>query len=140
MGGEGDPWSDSGRLGLRQVSHSKAWYSEKREPRKRGRRFKVDDCRIWMRLMFWAARDEGLAHHKPFFTWYVDFIKHFIRVYERTAPPYAEESAQWSASQENIAKYIKDGRVMKEVIIDFDTQRDPYNDPYYFFDNAFDKE
>jgi len=99
MGGEGEPWTDSGRLGLRQVSHSKAWYSEKREPSKRGRRFKLDDCQIWMRLMFWAARDEGMAQHKPFFNWYVDFIKHFIRVYERTAPPYAEESAAWSAKQ-----------------------------------------
>mmetsp|Transcript_6638 Transcript_6638/g.16206 ORF Transcript_6638/g.16206 Transcript_6638/m.16206 type:complete len:295 (+) Transcript_6638:394-1278(+) len=130
MGGEGKPWTDSGRFGLRSESHSKAWYSKKREPEKVGRRFKLDDCRIWMRLMFWAAREEGLAEHKPFFNWYQEFIGHFINVYERSAPPYTTESAEWSANEKNTKKYVADGREMRDVI-GFHVA--PQQDPYSFF-------
>lgn len=116
MGGEGAIWTDNRPPDSRQRSHSKAWHSRKRESSKKGRRFKLDDCRVWMRLMFWAARDEGLAEYPAFWEWYVDFIGHFIRVYERSAPPYTEESAEWSADPANIAKYEADGRLMKDVV------------------------
>eukprot|EP00164_Ancoracysta_twista_P001583 GFYU01002075.1.p1 GENE.GFYU01002075.1~~GFYU01002075.1.p1 ORF type:complete len:269 (+),score=65.33 GFYU01002075.1:361-1167(+) len=116
MGGEGTPWDDSGRHGMRQPSHHAAWNSVKREPEKRGQHFQLDDCRIWMRLMFWACRDVGLAENKAFMQWYTKFLGHFIAVYERTAPPYAEESREWSADPDNIKKYLDNGREMKDVI------------------------
>ena len=116
MGGEGLPWTESGRFGTRQEAHYKAWNAARRPRSVVGRRFKLDDCRIWMRLMFWAARDEGLDKHRPFWTWYVDFISHFIRVYERSAPPYARSAAAWSAKPENIEAYLKGGRLMRDVL------------------------
>eukprot|EP00192_Tetraselmis_astigmatica_P021273 CAMPEP_0117691500 /NCGR_PEP_ID=MMETSP0804-20121206/25756_1 /TAXON_ID=1074897 /ORGANISM="Tetraselmis astigmatica, Strain CCMP880" /LENGTH=268 /DNA_ID=CAMNT_0005504743 /DNA_START=137 /DNA_END=943 /DNA_ORIENTATION=+ len=115
MGGEGKPWTDSGRHGQRQPSHRAAWYSARRGPSVRGQRFKLDDCRMWMRLHFWAAREAGLDKHTPFFQWYKSFIAHFIAVYERRAPAYAEESAQWSANEENIKIYLQDN-TMHDVI------------------------
>lgn len=140
MGGEGNIWTDNRPPNSRSNSHRKAWHSRKRERSKVGRRFKLDDCRyaathmvlhdaihitsphtapwhrVWMRLMFWAGRDEGLADHKAFWTWYVQFISHFIRVYEYTAPPYAKESAEWSADPANIAAYEEAGYTMTDVI------------------------
>jgi truncated hemoglobin YjbI len=117
MGGEGDLWSKGlGRHGMRAPSHAKAWHNLKRKRRDRGIRFKQDDCRIWMRLMFWSAREVGLDKHKAFFRWYVGFIGHFITVYEASARHFAKESADWSAKPENIDKYIKDGKKMVDVI------------------------
>jgi len=116
MGGEGRPWYDSGRWGQRQPSHFKAWNSKKRDPEVRGAHFQLDDTRVWMRLHFWAAREVGLANHPAFFPWYTQFIGHFIRVYEREAPPYVLESAQWSADPENIATYVASGNKMNDVI------------------------
>jgi truncated hemoglobin YjbI len=116
MGGEGDAWTNSGRGGMRQESHAQAWMSVKRRPDQRGKRFKLDDCRVWMRIMFWAARDVGLHEHKAFWDWYVAFIAHFIAVYEMSAPPYAKESAEWSASEDNLQNYIRDGHKMNDVI------------------------
>ena len=49
MGGEGEPWAKSGRTGMRQPSHSRAWHSSARQTAARGRRFKLDDCVVWMR-------------------------------------------------------------------------------------------
>ena len=48
MGGEGTPWSDSGRSGLRQETHFKAWFSKKRDVKDRGTRFQlgIDFMRI----------------------------------------------------------------------------------------------
>ena len=115
MGGEGTPWTDSGRSGMRQPSHRAAWDSARRHPSVRGERFKLDDTRVWMRLHFWAAREAGLDKHAPFFKWYVSFIKHFIAVYERRAPAYAQESADWSANDENIKVYLRDN-TMHDVI------------------------
>ena len=54
-----------------QIAHFAAWNSPKREPNKRGHPFKLDDCRVWMRLMFWSARDTGLDRHTAFFSWLV---------------------------------------------------------------------
>lgn len=116
MGGEGEPWTASGRLGMRQPSHVAAWQSIKRDKKDIGTHFKLDDCRIWMRLMFWSAREVGLGKHEPFMKWYIGFIAHFVAIYEATAPDYAEESAEWSSNHENIAKYISDGHRMLDVI------------------------
>jgi hypothetical protein len=41
MGGEGEPWTDSGRFGLRQMSHVHAWQSPKREPKDKGVRDRI---------------------------------------------------------------------------------------------------
>lgn len=116
MGGEGRPWTDSGRLGMRQPSHHSAWYSDKRDPSVMGQHFKLDDCRIWMRLHFWAARECGLHEHAPFWEWYVEFIEHFIAVYERSAPRYAADDAAWSANPRNTELYEKDGYFMSDVV------------------------
>lgn len=116
MGGEGEPWTASERLGMRQPSHAEAWHCEKRDAKDIGTHFKLDDCRIWMRLMFWSAREVGLDKHEPFMKWYIGFIRHFVGVYERSAPAFAEESAKWSLDPENIAKYIADGHQMLDVI------------------------
>ena len=116
MGGEGEPWTDSGRLGMRQPSHSAAWHSNKRHPSRRGDHFKLDDCRIWMRLHFWAARECGLSEHVAFWDWYVQFIAHFVGVYERTAPRYAPVDAEWSEDPRNITAYEENGYLMKDVI------------------------
>jgi len=116
MGGEGNPWDDSGREGMRQATHAAAWMSPRRTPARRGRRFKLDDCRIWMRLMFWAGREVGLMSNPTFASWYTQFIGHFIRIYEATAPPYAAKDAAWSADPRNVALYLESGHVMKDVI------------------------
>jgi hypothetical protein len=116
MGGEGTPWSDSGRHGLRATTHGQAWRSEYRDPKDYGKRFKLDDCRIWMRLMFWSGREVGLHHYTAFWNWYVTFVKHFIAVYEYSAPPFTEEDAEWSADPHNIQKYVEDGYAMVDVI------------------------
>jgi len=116
MGGEGKPWSDSGRYGIRQETHARAWYSQKREPKKRGQRFKLDDSRIWMRLHFWAARQCGLSEHKVFWEWYQNFIEEFIGVYESQAVYYVSQDASWSASEKNIKTYIDNGYKMSDVI------------------------
>jgi len=116
MGGEGPIWSNTRPRNARSMAHARSWYSHKREKEKRGRRFKLDDCRIWMRLMFWSAREEGLAEHKPFWAWFVMFISHFICVYEYTAGEYGQESSEWSANASNVERYEKAGHVMNDVI------------------------
>ena len=35
-------------------------HSPKRDAAQFGQHFKLDDCRVWMRLPFWAAREAGL--------------------------------------------------------------------------------
>lgn len=42
MGGEGRPWTDSGRYGQRQRSHTRAFYSVKRAPKLRGESFQLE--------------------------------------------------------------------------------------------------
>ena len=72
-----------------------------------GEHFKLDDCRVWMRLHFWAAREVGLFDdHPAFMDYYVRFIGHFVSVYERLAPPFARESARWSADPANVEAYL----------------------------------
>ena len=61
--------------------------------------FKLDDCRVWMRLHFWACRDSGLFHNAEFENFYTRLIGHFVAVYERTAVLFARESAHWSLGE-----------------------------------------
>lgn len=112
----GNPiWSQLRGGEVRSASHIKAWSSEKREPSKMGRRFKVSDCRNWMRLNFWAGREIGLDQNKVFWDWYVQFIAHFMTVYERKAPPYSKIEESWSKDPENIKQYLENGRRMNDL-------------------------
>ncbi len=101
----------------RSSAHAAAWYSPKRPANEVGRHFKLDECRVWMRLHFWAMRQSGIVEKSPSFTdYYVRFIGHFVSVYERSATKFARESFRWSADPNNTEKYIKDGRKMKDVL------------------------
>lgn len=68
-----------------------------------------------MRLHFWAAREAGILE-TPFGSYYIRFLGHFVSVYERTAPSFARESAQWSADPSNIRAYFAAGRSMPDII------------------------
>jgi hypothetical protein len=49
----------------------------------------------------------GPAAKSPRFSdWFVRFIAHFVRVYEREAPRFARESLRWSEDPVNIAAYV----------------------------------
>ena len=101
----------------RSSSHFAAWHSPKRSDEKWGRHFKLDDCRVWMRLHFWSAREVGMFNSCPeFMDYYVRFIAHFVSVYERTAPQFARESARWSAKKENVDAYLANNRTMRDGI------------------------
>jgi len=135
MGGEGKPWTKErverskcpvhatlgdGREHIvhdRTSAHVAAWFSPKRSPEDMGERFKVHDARVWMRLMFWSARETEVFHTSPSFKyWYPQFIAHFMRVYEHAAPQYAQDSLQWSENEENTEMYISGGRHMGDVL------------------------
>eukprot|EP00736_Rhodelphis_marinus_P012185 Rmarinus@m.27507 len=132
MGGEGDVWTQERMTrphtpvtlagGIRHVvhdrtsAHAAAWHSPKREPHEVGERFKLDDCRVWMRLMFWSAREAGLFEASPKFAeWYPRFIGHFVRVYERTAQQFARDAFRWSADARNTQAYHAAGNRMRDV-------------------------
>ena len=101
----------------RSSAHAAAWYSPKRLAEDVGRHFQLDECRVWMRLHFWALRESGIIEQSPSFTdYYVRFIGHFVRVYESTAPNFARDSFRWSASPSNIETYIRNGRRMNDVL------------------------
>merc|ERR1712137_40477 len=109
--------------GHRHVVHDRssapvaAWYSPKRPKKEVGRHFKLDECRVWMRLHFWALRESGLMEKSPSFVdYYVRFIGHFVRVYESSAPTFARDSWRWSANKQNLIQYEKDGYEMKDVL------------------------
>lgn len=131
MGDHAEPWSAerarrpqiavpvSGGMHVvhdRSSAHVAAWYSTKRPPEHAGQHFKMDDSRVWMRLMFWAGRSTGLFEHGRFAEWYVRFIAHFVKVYEQGAPQFARESARWSESAENTRAYVAGGRFMADVV------------------------
>lgn len=117
FGDDTQPWSTIRHRNARSQAHHDAWYSSKRKPELQGRRFKLDDCRIWMRLFFWAVRDEGIFEESPQFAAFLGkFIQHFIAVYEATAPPYTQESIEWSADEANIQRYVENGCEMRDVI------------------------
>lgn len=132
MGGEGAPWSAERRdrpanevilsggiphvVHDRSSAHVAAWYSPKRPAEEVGEHFKLDDCRMWMRLHFWAARENGLFDRSPQVAdWYVRFIAHFVRVYEHSAPQFARDAARWSAVGENLEEYAAAGNVMNDI-------------------------
>ena len=98
----------------RSSAHVAAWYSPKRPSHEVGRHFKLDECRVWMRLHFWALREGGFP--KSFEDYYIRFIGHFVRVYEGSAPAFARDSWRWSANPQNIATYIQNGRQMTDVL------------------------
>jgi len=101
----------------RSSAHVAAWHSTKRPSNEVGRHFQLDECRVWMRLHFWALRESGLIEKSPAFAnYYVRFIAHFVRVYESTAPQFARDSLRWSASPENIQQYESNGRKMTDVL------------------------
>lgn len=131
--GAGTPWTEERRTReRRQVSighghmvdaphdrssaHFAAWHSPKRDDAVWGEHFKLDDCRLWMRLHFWAAREEGFLANKAFADYYVRFIGHFVSVYERTAPPFARESMRWSENPANVQLYLDAGRRMPDIM------------------------
>ena len=99
----------------RSSAHYAAWHSPKRDGGRFGEHFKLDDCRVWMRLHFWALRDAALDVRSPsFFNYYVKFIGHFVSVYERTATCFARSAARWSADPANIEAYYSRGRRMED--------------------------
>eukprot|EP00566_Odontella_aurita_P020170 CAMPEP_0113545988 /NCGR_PEP_ID=MMETSP0015_2-20120614/11563_1 /TAXON_ID=2838 /ORGANISM="Odontella" /LENGTH=290 /DNA_ID=CAMNT_0000446407 /DNA_START=187 /DNA_END=1056 /DNA_ORIENTATION=+ /assembly_acc=CAM_ASM_000160 len=101
----------------RTSAHVAAWHSPKRADKDVGRRFQLDECRVWMRLHFWAMREAGVLELSPSFAdYYVRFIGHFVRVYESTAPTFARESLRWSKKQENIDTYMKNECIMDDVL------------------------
>ena len=101
----------------RSSAHVAAWYSPKRPENEVGRHFQLDECRVWMRLHFWALRESGLMDKSPSFAdYYVRFIAHFIRVYESSAPAFARDSMRWSDNPKNIEAYIASDRVMLDVL------------------------
>lgn len=109
-----------------------------------GEHFKLHDCRRWVRLHFWACRraglfpateggdDEQAVARAPsesgldpkmqavFMDWYVRFIGHFVKVYERSAPPFVRADCRWSAKQENIDAYLAAGSVMSDITDKFE--------------------
>ena len=132
LGGEGNLWDADRRerpkqpvqvtggqvvVHDRSSAHVAAWHSVKRPAKDAGKHFKLDDCRVWMRLHFWAMRESGLLQKSPSFVdFYVRFLGHFVSVYEGSAPTFARDSFRWSASQENIDRYLSNGRKMTDVI------------------------
>jgi hypothetical protein len=101
----------------RSSAHASAWYSPKRPEEEVGRHFKLDECRVWMRLHFWAMRESGLVEKSPSFTdYYVRFIGHFVSVYERSATVFARESFRWSENPQKTKSYIENGRKMSGVL------------------------
>jgi len=104
----GEPLWSAEREGMRSISHAKAWHCPHRSERI-GLRFKVHDCRAWMRLNMLAARQVGLAENRNFMAFYIPFIGHFIAVYERKAPPFLREAISWSADQTRTEQYLRGG-------------------------------
>ena len=101
----------------RSSAHVAAWYSPKRPSQDVGRHFTLEECRVWMRLHFWAMRESGIMEKSPSFAnYYVRFIGHFVRVYEQAAPMFARDSFRWSADPANIQRYLENGQRMDDVM------------------------
>lgn len=126
----------------RSSAHAAAWHSPKRPAEDLGNHFQLDDCRVWLRLHFWGCRKAGvfpptnsrantttkteapplaLATQQRFQDWYMKFLSHFIRIYERTAQKFVPLEAAWSLSSENITRYekaLETGSAGMEEVID----------------------
>lgn len=96
--------------------HQESWYSKTRSPEKIGQPFKLDDCRVWVRLHFWAVHECGLGHHKAFMSWYARFLAYFVQIYEEKTKEYVAIDAYWALQPGNIEQYVKDGNKMLDVI------------------------
>lgn len=105
----------------RSSAHAAAWYSPKRAPRDVGEHFKLNDARVWLRLMFWSARDVGLLNNARFSDWYQRFLGHFVRIYESKAVQFIRDSARWSADPKNTQAYINAGNKMPQVHVSYQT-------------------
>ena len=60
MGGEGRPYTESGRKGQRTPTHTKAENDLKRDINLRGDPFVLSDVLRWMSLFFRSCRECGL--------------------------------------------------------------------------------
>ena len=102
----------------RSSAHFAAWNSPKRAPDVAGNHFQLHDARNWMRVNFWAVREVGLFDKSPTFeSWYIRFLAHFVRVYERAAPAFAKDSFRWSADEGNLAAYAAAGNRMPASVM-----------------------
>ena len=101
----------------RSEAHYAAWNSTKRRPDQLGRRFKLDDCRVWMRLFFWSSHELGIpSAHPQLFDYLVRWVGHFIRIYESTAQQFTRLESRWATSEANLAAYVDAGCFMKDVV------------------------
>jgi hypothetical protein len=135
MGSPGDPWTTDTRKNTtdrecpiqtasgrairvrdRMTAHYCAWNSVDRPRDKIGRRFKLDDCRVWMRLFFWAVRDAGFDETSSLFRYLQKFVCFFIAIYETTARPFALVESRWSADEARREAYERDGHFMGDVV------------------------
>ena len=126
----------------RSSAHFAGWHCIKRPKEDIGDHFMLDDCRVWMRLHFWACRSAGLfytedydrgndidgaltevngmasarrSNLKPlsketqikFEKWYTRFLGHFVRVYERQAPPFILSEVEWSTNIDRLRAYVE---------------------------------
>lgn len=108
MGDPSRPWSSERRPWVpdRQRAHGFAWHSHHRPAAQRGLRFKLHDCRAWMRLMGLAVQETGLGDVPAFYDWYVGFISHFVRVYEASAGVYAPADFEWATHPRKVEAYV----------------------------------
>lgn len=100
----------------RSSAHVAAWNSPKRPAHEVGRRFKLDECRVWMRLHLWAMREVVGERSPGFVDYYVRFLGHFVAKYETRATMFARDSYRWSADPKNVEDYLSRGRKMHDVI------------------------
>ena len=124
----------------RSSAHFAAWHSVKRSDDDAGDHFGLVDSRVWLRLHFWACRTVGAFKSSSadissfdndggieilqlsdevqarFQDWYTRFLGHFVRIYERDAPSFALESAEWSDHLANLQAYVESGNKMSDVL------------------------
>lgn len=134
MGAEGNPWTTDTEtrpkcpvrvagnrtvvVASRMSAHAAAWHSVTRQRENLGKRFKLDDCRVWMRLMFWACRECGLAEQSPeFFEYFTRWVGHFIPIYESSAKYFVRAESRWSLDPRKTDAYLTSSpRVMRDVV------------------------
>jgi hypothetical protein len=105
------------RVQARSEAHYAAWHSVKRSAEHVGRRFKLDDCRVWMRLFFWSCREACLSERFPvLFDYLIRWVGHFIRFYETTAQPFTRLESRWSLEPRNVERYQAQAFYMKDVV------------------------
>lgn len=98
-------------------AHIAARGSLKRPKDQYDRAFQLDECRVWMRLHFWAMRESGVMKQSlGFADYYVRFIGHYIGIYETQSPMFTRESLRWSEDPKNIEQYLANGRRMTDVL------------------------